>query len=114
MLVQQRREREEAEPRRREKERRRYEAAEHKRLDDNRWRRFVELAARWRQTDEARRFLAALEQHPEAAGSIANGDSVSDWLAWAQARLAAFDPLAAGPTGVFEDLLKIASWTYRE
>lgn len=23
-------------------------------------------------------------------------------------------PLAAGPAGVFEDLLKITSWTYRE
>jgi hypothetical protein len=114
MLVQQRREREEAEQRRREEERRRYEAAERKRLDDNRWRRFVELAARWRQTDEARRFLTALEQHPDAARSLANGDSVSDWLAWAQVRLVAFDPLVAGPTGVFEDLLKITSWTYRE
>ena len=114
MLVQQRREREEAEQRRREEERRRYEAAERKRLDDNRWRRFVELAARWRQTDEARRFLTALEQYPDAPGRLANGDSVSDWLAWAEARLAAFDPLAAGPAGVFEDLLKITSWTYRE
>jgi hypothetical protein len=40
--------------------------------------------------------------------------TLSDWLAWAQARLAAFDPLVAGPAGVFEDLLNITSWTYRE
>ena len=43
ILVQQRREREEAERRRLAEERRRYEEAERKRLDDNRWRRFTEL-----------------------------------------------------------------------
>jgi hypothetical protein len=73
LLVQRRREREEAERRRREEEQRRYEEAERRRLDDNRWRRFTELAALWRQTDEARRFLAALAQHPVAATSLANG-----------------------------------------
>lgn len=114
LLVQQRREREEAEQRRWEEERRRHEAAERKRLEDNRWRRFAELAARWQQADEVRRFLAALERHPAAAGSLANGDSISDWLAWAHTRLAAFDPMAAGPAGAFEDLLTIKSWTYRD
>jgi hypothetical protein len=114
LLVQQRREREEAEQRRREEERRSYEEAERRRLDDNRWRRFTELAARWRQTDEARRFLAALEQHPEVAGSLTNGAPIADWLSWAHARLTVFDPMTAGPAGVFENLLKITSWTYRE
>lgn len=41
-------------------------------------------------------------------------DTLSAWLAWAQARLAAFDPLASGSASVFEDLLKITSWTYRD
>ena len=114
MLVQQRREREAAEQRRQEEERRRYEAAQRKRLDDNRWRRFVEFAMRWRQTDEARQFLAALKQHPDAAGSLANGYPILKWIEWAQARLVASDPITAGPTGVFEDLLEITPWTYRE
>jgi hypothetical protein len=104
--VQQRREREEAERRQREEERRRYEEAEHQRLDDNRWRRFTELAARWRQTDEGRRFLAALEQHPDAAASLPNGMPIVDWLSWARGRLSAFDPMADGPAGVFEDTVK--------
>lgn len=114
LLVKQRRDREEAERRQREEEHRRYQEAERKRLDDNRWRRFTELAARWRQTDEVRRFLDALDQHPDVAGSLANGEAVSEWLSWARARLATFDPLADGPAGVFEDLLRITSWTYRE
>ncbi len=114
LLVKQRRDREEAERLRREEEHRRYQEAERKRLDDNRWRRLTELATRWRQTDEVRRFLDALDQHPDVAGSLANGEPVSEWLSWARVRLAAFDPLAGGPAGVFEDLLKITSWTYRE
>jgi hypothetical protein len=39
---------------------------------------------------------------------------VAEWLSWARGRLTAFDPMAAGPAGVFEDLLKITSWTYRQ
>jgi hypothetical protein len=67
LLVQQRRERDEAEKQRREEERRRYEAAERQRLDDNRWRRFTELAARWRQADEVRRFPGSLRACLSAA-----------------------------------------------
>ena len=40
------------------------EEEERKRLDDKRWRGFTELAARWREVEDARQFLAALEQHP--------------------------------------------------
>jgi hypothetical protein len=98
LLVQQRRDREEAERRRR--------------LDDNRWRRFVELGARWNQADEVRRFLAVLEQHPDVAKNLADGTPIAEWLSWARERLAAFDPLAAGPAGVFGDLPRITSWTY--
>ena len=112
--MKQRRQREEAERQRREEEHRRYQEAERRRLDDNRWRRFTELAARWRQADEVRRFLAALDQHPDVEGRLANGETIADCLSWARARLAAFDPLADGPASVFEDVLKITSWTYRE
>ena len=114
LLVQQRREREEAERCRREEEHRRYQEAERRRLDDNRWLRFTELATRWRQSDEVRRFLEVLDQHADVADSLTNGQSVSEWLSWARTRLAAFDPLAVGAAGVFEDLLKITSWTYRQ
>ncbi len=114
LLVEQRRERENAERQRREEEHRRHQETERRRLDDNRWRRFTELAARWRQADELQRFLDVLQRHPNEAGSLSDGESVSHWLSWARARLARFDPLAAGSAGVFEDLLKITSWTYRE
>ena len=114
LLVQQRREREEADRRRREEEHRRQQEADRRRLDNNRWRRFTELAARWQQTDEVRRFLDVLEQNQDVARSLGNGEPVSEWLLWARDRLAKFDPLTAGPAGVFEDLLKITLWSYRE
>ena len=114
MLLEQRHARDAAERRRREEELRRYQEAEQRGLDDNRWRRFTELAARWRQADEIRRFLAALDQHPDAHGTLGNGETIADCVSWARARLAKFDPLEAGPGSVFEDLLKVTSWTYRE
>ena len=114
LLVQRRHEREEAERRTREEEHRHYQEAERKRLDDNRWRRFTELAERWKRADEARAFLAALERHPAATGGLVNGDPVADWLAWARDRLATFDPLLDGPEGVFEDVLRVTGWTYRD
>ena len=114
LLIEQRRRREEEERRRREEEHRRQQEAERRRLDDNRWRRFTELAQRWRQADEVRRFLDALDRHPEVAEALSNSQPVSDWLSWARARLAKFDPLAAGPAGVFEDVLRVTPWAYRE
>ena len=114
LLIEQRRQREEDERRRREEEHRRQQEAERRRLDDNRWRRFTELAQRWQQADEVRRFLDALDQRTDVAEVLTNGEPVSEWLSWARARLAEFDPLEAGPARVFEDVLKVTNWAYRE
>jgi len=97
LLVKQRREREEAERLRREEEHRRYQKAELKRLDGNRWRRFVELADRWKQADDARRFLAALEQHPGGCEVLPGDTTIADCFAWAHDWLERFHPLARGP-----------------
>ena len=112
LLVQQRREREGAERKRMAEERRRYEEAERSRLDDNRWRRFTELAGNWTQAEQARQFLAALEQHAGPDALLANGTRLAQWLTWAQERIKMLDPLLAGPTAVFEDVLTVTSWTY--
>jgi len=114
LLVKQRREREEAERLRREEEHRRYQEAELKRLDGNRWRRFVELADRWKQADDARRFLAALEQHPGGCEVLPGDMTIAECFAWAHDWLERFDPLARGPGDVFREVLKVTSWTYRD
>lgn len=115
LLVQQRREREEADQRRRAEEHRRYQEAEQKRLDDNRWRHFVEVSERWRQADNAHRFLAALEQQNwKAIEAVPGSRSISDWITWARDRVARFDPLTGGAADVFRQVSEVASWTYRD
>jgi len=114
LLTQRTREREEEHRRRQEEERRRRQEAERKRQDDNRWRRFTELAEMRRQADDATRFLAALEQYSGDAGTLLDGKTISDWLAWAKGRLAAFESLTSGPQRVFEDILKVTASTYRD
>ncbi len=114
LLVKQRLEREEAERLRRQAELQRQKEAERKRLDDNRWRRFTEIAERSRRADDARRLLAALEQQPDAGERLADGSSLNDWLAWARNRLDTFDPITTGARHVFDDVLKITNWTYKD
>jgi hypothetical protein len=114
LLAERRRQREEAEKRRQEEERRRYQETQRKRLDDNRWRGFADHAARWRKAEEIRSFLTALEQHPDAAGTLPDGTLIAEWLAWARERLVRFDPMTRGPAGVFEELKTITEWTYRD
>jgi hypothetical protein len=114
LLGQRRRDQAEAHRLRQEAEHRRRQEAELKRLDDNRWRRFVELAETRRQAETAREFLAALEQYSGGTEVILDGKTISDWLTWARERLDAFDPLRSGPGTVFEEILEVKAWTYRD
>jgi hypothetical protein len=114
MLAQRRRDSEKYDRHQREVEHRRRQEAERQREDDNRWRHFVDLAERCRQADDARRFLAALEQHPGKAGTLVDGKTVSHWLVWAWGRLAAFDPSMSDPGAVFDEISKITASTYRD
>lgn len=113
LLVEQRRRREEEERRHREEEHRRHQEAERVRLDDNRWRCFTELAEKWRQAEDVRCFLDALDRHTGASEALRNGEPVAEWLIWARARLSKFDPMTRGPAAVFEDVSKVTSWAYR-
>jgi hypothetical protein len=63
---------------------------------------------------EAGCFLAHLEQPPGVMTSLANAMPVPDWLLWACARCAAFDPMTAAPAGVFAVPLQIATSKYRQ
>lgn len=41
-------------------------------------------------------------------------NSIADWLAWAEERLAQDDPLAGGVGGVFRTLADVREWSYRD
>jgi len=61
ILVKRRQEREDAEKRRREEEHRRYLEERNREQDQNRWRRFLQLARQSNQAASARRLMAELE-----------------------------------------------------
>jgi hypothetical protein len=112
LLVQLRRQREEAEHLRRIEERRRYEEAERKRLDDNRWRRFLESVAQWREAQVAREFIAMIDRLVAAEDGGPEAAEIASWLAWLHDRVEEHDPLHGGVRGVFVALSSVKSWTY--
>ena len=114
LLAEQRRALEDAERVRREAEHRRYQEAERQRRDDTRWRRFLELAEQRRQLDDARRFLVLLETRATPGDTASNGQPIADLLAWVRRRLARFDPLDKGVASVFDDVLRMEPWMYRD
>lgn len=114
LLVEQRRQREEAERQRQIAERKRYEEQQRQKLDDNRWRRFVDFAQQRRDAEIARAFLEALKAANLDPKREVAGNSIANWIAWAECRLASADPLNSGIDAVFEAIAAVTSWTYRD
>jgi hypothetical protein len=114
LLAEQRRRREEAERQRLIAEQRRYEEEQRQKLDNNRWRRFVELARQRRDAEAAHAFLAAVKAANINPEQEVAGNSIADWIAWAERRLAHADPLNQGVGAVFEAIAKVTTWTYRD
>lgn len=114
ILQEQRRQAEEAERERREEERRLYEERAKQQQDENRWRRFVELAARWEQAALAARFIEALRERTADGVEAFGGRTAGEWLDWAREKCAEADPLRWPPGEVWSNLAEVSSWDYRE
>jgi|ERR1700730_1315893 hypothetical protein len=112
LLVEQRRQREEAERQRQIAERKRYEEQQRRKLDDNRWRRFIELAQQRRNAEIARAFLEALKTTNFDPQREVAGNSIADWIAWVGGRLSDADPINYGADAIFEAIAKVTTWTY--
>lgn len=114
LLVEQRRQREEADRQRQIAEAERYKEQQRRKLDENRWRRFVELAARKRETDLARAFLEALkEAAPDPQVEVA-GSTLAAWIAWAESWLDGRDPLSRGTDAIFREIAEVQPWSYQD
>lgn len=87
-------------------------AQQRQQQDENRWRRFLELAEQSRSTASARAFIAELRKLDLPAGDPIDGKSLSDWLDWAEARATSSDPLEHGLTRIFNEIAEVKSWTY--
>jgi hypothetical protein len=115
LLQERRRQHEENERRRHEEEMRCYKERQRQQLERNRLHGFLELASRWKEVDDARLFLDALAVRATGRLTEMVGDqTVDQWIAWARERLTEYDPLEAGPHGVFRTISSIDQWTYRE
>jgi hypothetical protein len=114
LLVERRKQREEEERQRRIAEQKRYEEQQQRKLDDNRWRRFVELAVQRREAEAARQFLEALKSLNVNLQNEIAGDSIADWIAWVEQRLLRSDPLNHGADAIFESIAQVTTWTYRD
>lgn len=114
LLVDQRRQREEAERQRQIAELKRNEERQRRKLDDNRWRRFVELALRRRDIEIAHGLLKALKMASFDSQQEVAGTSIADWIEWAESHLADDDPVNHGADAVFQAIAEVTAWTYRD
>jgi hypothetical protein len=113
LLAEQRKKREEAERQRIANEQRRYELEQQRKLERNRFRRFLEHADHWREADLARQFTAAMRATITDAGETIDGRSAAEWLDWADAYANKLDPLS-DPRRVFVSVAEVHNWTYRD
>jgi hypothetical protein len=102
ILQKRRRQLEEDERRRREEEMQRYQERQEQLRQGNRQQGFLELASRWRQIEDAHQFLQALAARSAGGTTEPIGDrTLDEWITWVRERLAAHDPLEAGPVAIF-------------
>ncbi len=115
ILQERRRQLEEDGRRRHEEEMQRYQERQEQLRQSNRQQGFLELASRWRQVEDARLFLQALAARSAGGTTDPIGDrTLDEWITWVRERLAAHDPLEAGPVAIFQAIAAIDQWTYRE
>lgn len=106
------RDREESERRYREEEARRYELRRLKEIDDKRWNKFCDFAANWEERARLQAFLAEIEDRFADEGDVTVSDQpLSEWIAWAKARITALDPFRSGAAGMFESISKVTQWS---
>lgn len=113
LLAEQRKQREGAERQRIANEQRRYELEQQRKLEHNRFRRFLEHANHWREAELARNFAAALRASITDTETTVDGRSAAEWLDWAEAYADKLDPLR-DPHCVFVSVADVHNWTYRD
>ena len=95
-LQEQRIKTEKAERRRREDDQRHQQEADRRKIERNRWRRFLEISDRWVKVDRARRFIATIEASNSTDMASRGELSPEGRLTWAKKRLMIYDPLEMG------------------
>jgi hypothetical protein len=98
-----------------ETERRRQQEITRRKIEKNRWKRFLELSERWHAASRVRSFIAEIEaKAPVADDPLAGGLSRDEWLAWLKQRLTVHDPLEAGVDAILSNLGGVTSMDYND
>jgi hypothetical protein len=92
-------------------EMKRYEEEQRRKLNENRLRRFMEIAQRHHQLEIAASFLAALKVSSGVDVRWA-GNGVDDWIAWMEERIAEASSLNIGK--IFGAVAEVTTWSYRD
>ena len=87
---------------------------ERRRIDDARWRKFVELAGKMREADLARELVRRIRDGAPDLDQQAGANAVGEWLDWVEARIAASDPLQGDAAGIFTEIAHADPWAHRE
>lgn len=102
ILAQGRKDRQQAEQLRRVEEAHRQELQRAREIDDRRWAHFSRCADNLDQHTRLLALVAEIKKRVAAEGDMeVGGHTVSEWVQWAEARIAALDPLADGVGGLF-------------
>jgi hypothetical protein len=114
LLVEKTKQRKEDERQRQIESHRRYEEEQRQKLENHRWRRFMEMADKWREAEIASGFIAALKQLPVDEAQKAGDKTMAEWMTWAQQQLISRNPLNEGAERIWDSVSKVATWTYND
>lgn len=112
LLVEKTRQRKEDERQRQIEANRRYEEEQRQKLENHRWRRFMEMAHQWKEAEVASGFIAALKQLSVDDAQQAGDKTMAEWMAWAEQQLISRNPLNKGVERIWGSVSKVTTWTY--
>lgn len=113
-LREQRLQNEEEDRQRREAERRRVEGRQRAKRNRNRWRAFREMAVDWQELAVVRLFIERLKDYRTDRSLEVDGQSLAEWISWAEQWARRADPTVSGMKGVFERIAAVTEDTYRD
>lgn len=87
LLVEKTKQHKEGERQRQIEANRRYEEEQRQKLENHRWRRFMEMAHQWREAEVASGFIAALKQLPMDEAQPTGDKTMAEWMVWAEEQL---------------------------
>ncbi len=114
LLVEKAKQRQEEELQRQIESNRRYEEEQRQKLENHRWRRFMEMAQQWREAEVASGFITALKQLPMDEAAKFGGKDMAEWTAWAEEQLISRNPLNKGAERIWDSVSKVTTWTYND